>query len=131
MANREDLNNGNPNRMDAVFNNVEMGELLTLLIKGATPTETGLGPSSRVVTLAATPTAVFQVNATAGGTTGIKKVLTGTIADANPAAGECVWEPGTKKIKLSAADGAISAVSVTYAVATDKASCLMRSAENL
>lgn len=121
---RDSLNTSDPNRLSAAFQDINLGDLLTMLIAGATPTEAGLSPSSDVVTLAVVPTEVYQVNVTAGSPTGIRKLLKGpqTIA---PATGECVWTPGTKLIKFSAAD-TDTTVSVTYGRSTDKASILLR-----
>lgn len=121
---RDSLNTADPNRLSAALQDIELGEMLTMLIAAAAGTQTGLSPSSNVVTLAAVPTAVYQVNVTAGSPTGIRKLLKGpqTIA---PATGECVWTEGTALIKFSAAD-TNTTVSVTYARSTDKASILLR-----
>ncbi len=120
---RSELNGSNLQRLADLLGGIDVGELLTLVVKTASPTESALVPSSSVITLAAVPSAVFQVNVTAGTVTGIKTLQKGVVATALPATGFAVWEPGTTKIKLASADGA-TMVNVLYAVAADKASAL-------
>lgn len=115
---RDELNSVNLNRTDELLGNLSFGEILTWLLEKATPTETGVVPSSNVITLANQPVAVFQVNATAGTVPGIKRLRKGVVGTLVPAAGECVWQPGTKKIAFAASDG-VTAVSITYSQLTD------------
>lgn len=125
MSLRTTLNSGNLNQLGDCCADIKMGELLTLAIASLTPTEAAVVPVAHVATLAATPSALFQVNVTAGGSTGIKKLLKGPITgeDAiSPAPGECVWNGGVS-VKFNAVDNA-TAVSFTYATATDKLSIL-------
>src|SRR5262245_49142476 len=102
---RDTLNAFVPGRGEPALAEIQLGELLSRVISSLTPNETGLAPSSNVVTLAEDASVVFTVNATAGGTTGIKKLLKGAITGegkVTPAAGECVWDGG-KKILLATA----------------------------
>lgn len=125
MALRQVMNTNNPNQLSDALKDLPLGELLTFLIKGATPTQTGVVPSSNVATLAAVATGMFQVNATTATVTGIKTLLRGKISGTGalvPATGECVWD-GANKLLFAAAD-AVTAVSATYSVAADKASVL-------
>jgi hypothetical protein len=129
MSLRDELNQSNLNRTgDVLGHGVNLGDLLTTLIKGATPTEAGVVPAAHIATLAAVPTSVHQVNATAGASTGIKKLLIGVLASITPLPGEAVWGRGTNKIKFNTAD-AVTATSVLYTTAVDKASSLLRSLE--
>lgn len=126
---RDSLNTSDPNRANAAMQDINMGDLLALVIAGLTPTDAGLVPASNVATLTAQPTAVFQVNATAAASTGIKKLLKGPIVGAGailPAPGEAVWDGGVK-IKFNAAD-LVTAASITYSKAdlSQKASILLR-----
>lgn len=126
---RDSFNSSDPNRIDAANRDLGLGELLTLVIKGLTATETGVTPSSDVATLANQPSKMFQINATAGTSTGIKKLLIGPITGGGavvPNPGEAVWDGGLK-VLFNHAD-AITAASFTYAKAdgTDKASALLR-----
>lgn len=123
MSIRAELNTTDLNRLAEDLAGIPLGELLTLLIKRFSATETGVVPSSNVATLAAIPTAVLQVNVTAGTTTGIMTLLKGVVGTKVPATGQCVWQPGTKLVSFAAAD-VVTAVSFTYVVATDKASIL-------
>lgn len=104
------------------------GDLVALLIRGLTATEAGVTPSSNVATLANTPATMLQVNVTAGTVTGVKTLRVGKVSGTGaivPATGECVWEPGTKKVLFAAADAA-TAVSFTYSTGTEAVSCLPR-----
>lgn len=129
MSLRSELNKINLNRLDLLLGIGSLGELLTRLIASATPTEAGVVPSADIATLAAIPSAVFQVNATAGGVTGIKTLRKGLTSEV-PASGECIWQEGTTKIKFSPAD-AVTATSVTYCTAAVKASIMEGSPEGL
>lgn len=127
MTLRAELNKSDPNRTPDVGREVQMGELMTLLIAGLTPTETGVVPSSDVATLAAQPNAMFQIDATAGTVTGIKKLLKGPITGEDavvPKTGEAVWDGGLQ-VLFNAAD-AVTAASFTYSVDGDTASVLLR-----
>lgn len=127
---RDTLNSGNPNVLGDAFQAIGLGELLSLLIATAagTPTETLAGGSivNSLATMGAVPTALFYVNGTVGGTTGVKKLRKGPVSGPNaivPASGECVWDGGLHI--LFAAVDAITTCTVLYAVATDKASITM------
>ena len=125
MSVRQVLNASNPNQLTDGLHAFPLGELLTKLIKLLTATEVGVVPAANIATLAAVPTGLFQVNATAGTVTGIKTLRRGVVSGASAvvaATGECVWDGGLH-ILFSPID-AVTAVSVTYAVATDKASAL-------
>lgn len=121
---RDSFNTADTNRVDSGFNQLQLGELLTLLIQASTPTESSVTVTSNVATLAATPTAIFQCNASAGTTTGVKKLLIGTSATV-PAVGQCVWVPGTNTVKFNSAD-AVSAAHFLYATSVISASALLR-----
>jgi hypothetical protein len=112
-------------RLADVFRGLGLGDLLGLLIRGLTATETGVVPSSNVAVLANVPVHIFQVNVTAGTLTGVKTLRIGKISIVVPAAGECVWEPGTKNVAFAAADAA-TAVSFTYSQGTEATSVLPR-----
>lgn len=125
MSFRTSLNANSPTQLPDVGAAIAHGEILSFLLEKATPTDAGLVPAANVATLTGQPTAVFQVNATAGAVTGIKTLRKGPIAGDDsivPASGECVWDLGVKI--LFAASDAVTAVSVTYAKSTDKASIL-------
>jgi len=127
MSLRTDLNANQPNRLSDGLADIKLGELLSYLINRLTPTQAGLVPASHVATMAAQPAALFQVNATTGTVTGVKKLLRGPISGEDavvPATGEVVWDGGTNL--LFATSDAVTAVSVTYALATDLASITMR-----
>jgi len=119
MSIRTELNANAPNRLADMLHGISLGELLSLLIKNITPTETGVTPSSNVATLAATPTAMLQVNATTATVTGIKTL----IFSGTPVTGQALWVPGTATVTFAAAD-AVTAASFTYAKSTDKASII-------
>ena len=121
------LDSGNLNDIADAAGKLGLGTLLGYLVAKATATES-VTPSSNVATLANAPVAngLFQVNATAGTTTGIKKLRQGPITGPSalvPATGECVWD-GAKSVLFAAVD-VVSAASFTYAVATDLASRLL------
>jgi hypothetical protein len=119
MTMRDELNKCNLNRLDELMSNgCSLGEILTFLLKKATAIESGVTPSSNIATLANIPSAMFQVNATAATTTGIKTLRKGVIGTDVPATGECVWQPGTKRVAFAAVD-AVTAASFTYATAAD------------
>lgn len=127
MSLRDELNKSDPNRTPDVGREIQMGELLALVIAGLTPTETGVSPSSDIATLAAQPNALFQIDATAGTVTGIKKLLKGPISGEDavvPQTGEAVWDGGTQ-VLFAAAD-AVTAASFTYSVDGDETSVLKR-----
>ncbi len=76
-------------------------------------TETHLAPASNVVTLAATPKAVFNVNVTSGTKTGIFKLVG---PDRVPTSGEVSWN-GLTKLTFNAAD-VVAYIDVVYSKAT-------------
>lgn len=122
---RDSINTSDANRSDSAFNALQLGELLTLLIQASTPTESSVTVTSNVATLAATPTALFQCNASAGTTTGVKKLLIGP-ATIVPATGQCLWTPGTNTVKFNVAD-AVSAAHFLYSTAVISSSAMLRS----
>jgi hypothetical protein len=129
MSLRTSLNTINPGQMADCFRDISIGEFLSYLISIATPTQAGVVPASDIATLANIPTAIFQVNATAAASTGVKKLLYGQITGPSavvPAAGECVWAGGLT-VLFNAVD-AVTAASFLYstAAATGNASILMR-----
>jgi len=123
MSIRTELDTIQLNRLAENLKAIPFGELLSFLIEKATATEAGVVPSANVATLANTPTAMLQVNVTAGTVTGIKTLRIGVVGTDVPATGEAIWQPGTKLVAFAAADAA-TAVSFTYVQATDKASCM-------
>lgn len=131
MSIRDDLNVASNNILADDFRKSRLGELLTLLIDAAAYTQTAVVPAADVATLAAVPTGLFQVEATAAAVTGVKTLRIGRISGEDaiiPATGECVWQPGTATILFAAGD-AVTAVSALYSTATNKASCLAGSME--
>jgi hypothetical protein len=119
---RDELNNGDPNRTDGIFNDLRLGELINKLLTTQTPTEAALVPASDVITLAAQPSQLFDVNVATGTVTGRKELIKG-VADAAgvitpvPATGQATWDGGTK-VRLAAADAALT-VNVLYATAAN------------
>ena len=87
-------------------------------------TETRSAPTSNVVTLTATPKAVFQVNVTSGTKTGIFKLVG---ADRAPVSGEVSWN-GATKLTFAAVD-VVAYIDVVYsrATGTSDVSGLLRS----
>jgi hypothetical protein len=142
MSVRDVLNQANPNNTFDALRQVGLGDLANLLIKGLTATETGVVPNvtSSVAALANQPNinSLFDVNATAGTTTGHKEILLGTISGSGatavptptPATGQVVWDGG-KKVAFAAVD-AVTAASFTYESAADTAvaSCLQNQLGN-
>ena len=130
---RDSLNTADPNRNDVAMQDLQHGEVLNLLLRTQTPTEAALVPATDVITMAATPKALLDVNvATSGGAfTGRKKLLKGfTAADGTirpvPAAGQATWD-GATKVRLAAADLALT-VNVLYTTeALSSVSYLQRS----
>lgn len=127
---RDLLNGGGVNTLGDVNQAIGLGELLSHMISlaAATPTESLTGPTlvADVGTMAAVPSALFQVNGTAGTHTGVKKLRKGPITGPNaiiPAAGECVWDGGLHI--LFAAYDALTTVTVFYAVSTPLCSITM------
>lgn len=124
---RDSLNTADPNRLPVAAQSIPLGELLTKVIADMTPTEAALVPAAEVLTLAAQPTAVLQINQITGTTNGVKKLLKGPITGNGavvPATGEAVWDGGTK-ILMAAVDAAAT-VDVTYVTDADQASILKR-----
>lgn len=103
------------NSLKTAFNN--------LVTSSGGVTEAALSPTANVVTLAAQPVAVIDVNVatvSSGSATGSKKLRIGPFTGPGaitPAAGECVWDGGLK-VKLASADLAAT-VNVAYTKATD------------
>lgn len=119
MSMRAEGNQASDNRLNDIFREVGIGDLLNLLIAGMAAAETGIAISSNVATLAATPTYIFQVNGI-GGTAGIKTLKKGPITGpqkVTPAPGECVWDGGVK-VLFNVADANTTAT-FRYAKAAD------------
>jgi hypothetical protein len=130
QPNLRDRLNGSmqPQALADVLKDLRLGDLLALLIRGLTPTETGVVPSAHLATLANVPTVMLQVNATTATVTGIKTLFIAPTSGPGayvPLTGQCVWWPGTKKVLFAAAD-AVTAASFTYSVGTEAASILPR-----
>lgn len=113
---RETLNNGVLQQRVDVDRDVRLGDLLGLLIQGATPTEAAAAVAANAKTLTNAASAVFDVVATAGVFTGR---LALKIGDANvlPQSGEVVWDGGSS-MRFNAAD-AITAANFLYARADE------------
>jgi len=128
---RDTLNLGDANRLSAAFAKIGLGDLLNLLITAMTATEAGVTVTTNKATLANQPSSLYQINATAGTTTGIKKLLRGPITGANaivPLTGQAVWD-GNVSVLFATAD-AVTAASFTYARAANvTASILQRDIE--
>lgn len=125
MSVRAILNTNNLNQLDDALKALPLGELLAELISNMTPTEAGVVPAANIATLAATPSGLFQVRATAGAVIGVKTLRRGVVTGASAgvaASGECLWD-GATKILFSPVD-AVTAVSATYSVSTDRVSVL-------
>lgn len=141
MAVKDVLNQAGANNTFDALRQIGLGDLVNLLIKELTATETGVSVTSNVATLAnaPNPNSLFDVNATAGTTTGHKEVLIGTVTTVNgvantpnpiPATGQVTWDGG-KKLVFAAVD-AVTATSATYESAADTAvaSCLQNQLGN-
>ena len=118
MTIRDELNQQDPNRSASALSEAALGEALNLLIRSATPTETGVVPSSDVATLAAQPKTLYDINATTAAVTGRKKLILAPISGAGsvlPKTGEAVFDGGTK-VLFNVAD-AVTAASFTYTTA--------------
>jgi hypothetical protein len=124
---RDTLNTADPNRLDRALKDINFGDLVSLLMASLTPTESTVVVTASVGPIANQPSAVYQVNATAAGTTGIKKLLKGPITGPHailPAVGECVWD-GALSILFNATD-AVTQMAVTYALATPVVASILR-----
>lgn len=121
MSTRDVLNAANPNNVIDALRDIGLGELLNALINAMASTETGVSVTANVMTLANQPSVKpFEVEATTGTTLGKKKVFQGPITGPQaivPAAGQVVWDGGTKI--LFASVDAITVAKATYAKATD------------
>jgi hypothetical protein len=120
---RETLNGGNPNEVFDAMVRMNLGDVLSYAISKMGYTETGITVTANVATLAAAPKALFQCVAVSATHAGVKKLRRGPITGPNalvPAAGECVWDGGTKV--LFAAYDVVATASFVYAVAADIAS---------
>lgn len=120
MSLRDVLNVSDPNRNDPALQEIGQGDLINILIKGVTPTESAVTVTSNVATLANQPATLFDINATAGTTTGRKKLRKGPITGTQkitPATGEAVWDGG-KKVLFATAD-AVTTANFFYSQTTD------------
>lgn len=120
MSLRDVLNASDPNRNDSALQELAQGDLLNLIIKGLTPTESAVTVTSNVATLAATPATFLDINAVGGTTQGRKKLRKGPITGPQkitPATGEAVWDGATKV--LFATVDAVSSANFTYSKTTD------------
>jgi hypothetical protein len=126
---RDELNQGPANRIGAIFRDLGLGEILSLIIGALTATETGVTVTANVATLANQPSTLIQANATTATATGEKLLLKGPITGPNavvPAAGQAVWDGG-KKVLFAAAD-VVTVAKFTYpTAATVTPSLLQRS----
>lgn len=158
---RDELNRADANRLAAIFNKLELGDIVnrllsaggtdvpaatvgadiaaftnpptapemallrtfvnalkadlaavrTALIAAGGATEQGVTVTSNVATLAARPSTLITINATAGTTTGVKQLLVGPITGQNaiaPLPGQAVWD-GNVKVLFSTADAVTTA----------------------
>lgn len=112
---RELLNMGQPGRPGAIEQAMKLGDLLGTIIRSLTPTEAAAAVTSNSITMASTATQVYDVNATAGGTPGRKKLLIGN-ADTPCPTGYAVWNPADNTVRFSSSD-AVTATNLTYATA--------------
>lgn len=133
MSIRDTLNLGDANRFAAASAKIGLGDLLNLLITALAATETSIAVTTNKATLAnqPSPNGLYQINATAGTTTGVKKLLRGPITGALaivPLTGQAVWDGATSV--LFAAVDAVTTASFTYARAANvTASVLQRDIE--
>jgi hypothetical protein len=103
---------------------VPLGELFAILLPALTFTETGVSVTSNVATLAAKPSALVIVQATAGSVQGVKKLVRDPLHVL--ATGEAYWD-GNLIVNFAAID-AVSAAKFLYAKAdlSDKVSILLQ-----
>lgn len=131
---REELNNGpGPYRLADVNRALCLGDILGLLIDDMANTETAIDPSGgtpvNTLDLAATPTCLLDVRATAGaGATGVPlTIIVDNSDDRVPNEGEVVWDgPGQTRVRFNATD-AYTAVDVKYGTDAAVVSGLERS----
>ena len=109
---RETMNNGVVQQLADCDRQMSMGSLMGLLIRAMTPTEAAAAVAANAKTLAQSAAAVFDVVATAGGSTGRKVLLIGG-PELVPAAGQVVWD-GDRSMRFAAAD-AVTAADFKYA----------------
>lgn len=136
MALRDVLNQTNPNNTFSALRQIGLGDLLNLLLKALTVTESGVTVTSNIATLAnaPNPNSFYAAKATTATTTGYKEIIRGTISGSTvtpvPATGQCVWD-GNLKVAFAAAD-VVSVASFTYESAADTAvvSCLQNQLGN-
>ncbi len=127
---KDTLNVADPTNTNSVFNDMQLGTLLSTLISNASMTQTSAAVTTTTysMTLATAATAVFQVNVktvVSGGTAGVKTLLQGPVSGTGaitPAAGQVVWD-GASALLFAAADKPAT-VDLLYAISTTKASVL-------
>lgn len=121
MSMRLDADKADPNRLPDIFRELGLGALLAKLIAALTVTESAITVTTNVATLANQPApTIWQINATAGTTTGVKALKIGAITGPGaivPKTGEAVWD-GAKKVLFATVD-AVTAASFTYPTAAD------------
>lgn len=120
MAIRDTLNAADANRLPAAFSKIGFGDLVNTLMSAIANTESGVAATANVAPLANQPSYLWKVNATAGGVTGVKKLLKGPITGTNaivPLTGQACWD-GAKKVLFATAD-AVTTAAFVYAQSTD------------
>jgi len=108
---RQALNDGMPQSLADNLREIGFGDMLSLILGSLTPTEAAAAVTSNAKTLANPAGVLIDVVATAGTTTGRKKLLIGG-ATITPAAGQCVWD-GASSVRFAAAD-AVTAANFLY-----------------
>jgi hypothetical protein len=127
MAIRDTLNNGEANRLADAWRSINVGDLLNMLLAGATFTETGVAVTTNVATLANQPSALYIINATTATTGGVKQLLKGPITGPKalvPATGQAVWDGG-KKVLFATAD-VVTVAKFLYAQAADVTASILQ-----
>lgn len=127
MSIRDTLNISDPNRNDDALREVALGDLINLVLKTQTATDAGLATTANVITLTAQPSTVWDINATAGTTTGRKKLRKGPITGPQkitPATGEAVWDGGLKV--LFATVDAVTTASALYSKTSDTTASILQ-----
>jgi hypothetical protein len=124
---RDTLNTSDLNRIASAGQVMQQGELMNALLNALAATETGVSVSGSKASLANQPTSMVKINATAGTTTGVKKLRIGALTGPNaivPATGEAVWD-GAKTVQFAAVD-AVTTAAFTYTKASDVSVSLLQ-----
>jgi hypothetical protein len=123
MSIRVELNKDNPNRLGDALRSFAFGDVINMLIKALTVTESAISVTTNVATLANQPSANGLLRALATAETGTvheKLIRVGPITGpqkVTPAPNECVWDGG-KKVLFNTVD-AVTAASFTYPTDAD------------